>query len=118
MNAIAYLHDYRPVEPLDIEAHRLRIARDAMRNANLDRPAFVRECCAFLMEHGTPHEQIEAEIRLRLMNEAERRRAWCRGQHPPAVKRHRAKMAAEAVGAIACGAIGGGLLAYLLIGGL
>src|SRR5690606_14515168 len=57
MNAIAYLHDYRPVEPLDIEAHRLRIARDAMREADMHRPAFVRECCAYLMEHGTPHEQ-------------------------------------------------------------
>jgi len=118
MNAIAYLHDYRPVEPLDIEAHRLRIARDAMREADMHRPAFVRECCAYLMEHGTPHEQIEAEARIMVMNAAERRRQWCMGSVPPAVKRHRAKMAAEAVGAIACGAIGGGLLAYLLIGGL
>lgn len=118
MTAVTYLRDYRPVEPLHIVAHRLRVARDVMREADLHRPEFVRECCEFLMENGTPHEQIEAEARIMVMNASERRRAWCRGQHPPAVKRHRAKMAAEAVGAIACGAIGGGLLAYLLIGGL
>lgn len=96
MNAVTYLHDYRPVEPLHIVAHRLRVARDVMREADLHRPEFVQECCEFLMENGNAHEQIEAEARLLVMRAAERRHAWCMNQ-PPAVTRARRAILTEAV---------------------
>lgn len=96
MNAVTYLHDYRPVEPLHIVAHRLRVARDVMREADLHRPEFVRECCEFLMGNGNAHEQIEAEARLLVMRAAERRHAWCMNQ-PPAVTRARRAILTEAV---------------------
>ena len=93
---ITYLHDHRPVEPLTIAVHRLRVARDVMREADLHRPEFVRECCEYLSEHGTFHEQIEADVRLQVMRAAERRRHWCMNQ-PPAVKRRRRAILTEAV---------------------
>lgn len=96
MNAVTYLHDHRPVEPLHIVAHRLRVARDVMREADLHRPEFVRECCEYLSEHGNYHEQIEADVRLQVMRAAERRHAWCMDQ-PPAVKRARRAILTEAV---------------------
>ncbi len=96
MTAVIQLHDYRPVEPLHIVAHRLRVARDVMREADLHRPEFVQECCEFLMENGNAHEQIEAEARLLVMRAAERRHAWCMNQ-PPAVTRARRAILTEAV---------------------
>lgn len=96
MNAVTYLHDYRPVEPLHILSHRLRVARDVMREADLHRSEFVRECCEFLMENGNAHEQVEAEARLLVMRAAERRHAWCMNQ-PPAVTRARRAILTEAV---------------------
>lgn len=96
MNAVTYLHDHRPVEPLHIVAHRLRVARDVMREADLHRPEFVRECCEFLSENGSFHEQIEADARLQVMRAAERRHAWCMNQ-PSAVTRRRRAILTEAV---------------------
>ncbi len=96
MNAVTYLHDFRPVEPLTIAVHRLRVARDVMREADMHRSEFVRECCEFLMENGNAHEQIEAEARLHVMRAAERRHAWCMNQ-PPAVTRARRAILTEAV---------------------
>ena len=96
MNAVIQLHEHRPVEPLHIVAHRLRVARDVMREADLHRPAFVRECCEYLMENGSASEQLEADARLQVMRAAERRHAWCMNQ-PPAVKRRRRSIITEAV---------------------
>lgn len=96
MNAVTYLHDYRPVEPLHIVAHRLRVARDVMREADLHRPEFVRECCEYLSEHGTFHEQIEADALLLTLRARARRRHWCMNQ-PPAVRRRRWAIITEAV---------------------
>lgn len=96
MNAVIHLNDHRPVEPLTIAVHRLRVARDVMREADLHRPEFVRECCEFLMENGNAHEQVEAEARLLVMRAAERRHAWCMNQ-PPAVTRARRAILTEAV---------------------
>ncbi|AEI70954.1 hypothetical protein [EBPR podovirus 2] len=96
MNAVIQLHDHRPVEPLHIVAHRLRVARDVMREADLHRPEFVRECCEYLIENGNAHEQVEAEARLLVMRAVERRHAWCMDQ-PPAVRRARRAILTEAV---------------------
>jgi len=115
MNAVTYLHDYRPVEPLHIVAHRLRVARDVMREADLHRPEFVRECCEYLSEHGTFHEQIEADARLQVMRAAERRRHWCMNQ-PPAVQRRRWAIIAEAAGVIVSASFALGMMAYVLFG--
>ena len=93
---ITYLHDHCPVEPLTIAVHRLRVARDVMREADLHRPEFVRECCEYLSKNGNWHEQIEADARLQVMRAAERRHAWCMNQ-PPAVKRRRRSIITEAV---------------------
>lgn len=115
MNAVTYLHDYRPVEPLHIVAHRLRVARDVMREADLHRSEFVRECCEFLMENGNAHEQIEAEARLHVMRAAERRRHWCMNQ-PPAVQRRRLAIIAEAAGVVTSASFAIGMMAYVLFG--
>ena len=115
MNAVTYLHDYRPVEPLHIVAHRPRVARDVMREADLHRSEFVRECCEFLMENGNAHEQVEAEARLLVMRAAERRHAWCMNQ-PPAVTRRRWAIIAEAAGVVASASFAIGMMAYVLFG--
>ena len=117
MTAVTYLHDYRPVEPLHIVAHRLRVARDVMREADLHRSEFVRECCEFLMENGNAHEQIEAEARLLVMRAAERRHAWCMNQ-PPAVTRRRWAIIAEAAAVLASASFAIGLIAYVLVGAM
>lgn len=115
MNAVIQLHEHRPVEPLHIVAHRLRVARDVMREADLHRPEFVRECCEYLSEHGTFHEQIEADVRLQVMRSAERRRHWCMNQ-PPAVQRRRWAIIAEAAGVVASASFALGMMAYVLMG--
>ena len=115
MNAVTYLHDYRPVEPLHIVAHRLRVARDVMREADLHRSEFVQECCEFLMENGNAHEQVEAEARLLVMRAAERRRHWCMNQHP-AVRRRRWAIIAEAAAVLASASFAIGMMAYVLFG--
>lgn len=115
MTAVTYLHDYRPVEPLHIVAHHLRVARDVMREADLHRPEFVRECCEFLMENGNAHEQIEAEARLLVMRAAERRHAWCMNQ-PSAVQRRRWAIIAEAAAVLASASFAIGMMAYVLFG--
>ena len=121
MNAVTYLHDYRPVEPLHIVAHRLRVARDVMREADLHRSEFVRECCEFLMENGNAHEQVEAEARLLVMRAAERRHAWCMNQ-PSAVKRRLRSILTEAVlgtaAVLASASFALGMIAYVLIGAM
>ena len=120
MNAVTYLHDYRPVEPLHIVAHRLRVARDVMREADLHRPAFVRECCEYLMENGSASEQLEAEARLHLMRAEERRRAMC--MQPPAVKRRLRSIITEAVlgaaAVLASASFALGMIAYVLVGAM
>lgn len=115
MTAVTYLHDYRPVEPLHIVAHHLRVARDVMREADLHRPEFVQECCEFLMENGNAHEQIEAEARLLVMRAAERRHAWCMNQ-PHAVQRRRWAIIAEAAGVVVSASFAVGMMAYVLFG--
>jgi len=112
---ITYLHDHRPVEPLTIAVHRLRVARDVMREADLHRPAFVRECCEYLMENGSASEQLEAEARLHLMRAEERRHAWCMNQ-PPAVQRRRWAIIAEAAAVLASASFAIGMMAYVLFG--
>ncbi len=120
MNAVTYLHDYRPVEPLHILSHRLRVARDVMREADLHRPEFVLECCEFLMENGNAHEQVEAEARLHMMRAEERRRAMC--MQPPAVKRRLRSILTEAVlgtaAVLASASFALGMIAYVLIGAM
>lgn len=115
MNAVTYLHDYRPVEPLHIVAHRLRVARDVMREADMHRPEFVRECCEYLIENGNAHEQTEAGARLLVMRSAERRHAWCMNQ-PPAVTRARRAIIAEAAAVLASASFAIGMMAYVLFG--
>jgi hypothetical protein len=116
MNAVTYLHDYRPVEPLNITVHRLRVARDVMREADMHRPEFVRECCEFLMENGNAHEQVEAEARLLVMRAAERRHAWCMNQPTHAVQRRRWAIIAEAAGVVASASFALGMFAYVMFG--
>ena len=115
MNAVIQLHEHRPVEPLHIVAHRLRVARNVMREADLHRPEFVRECCEYLIENGNAHEQIEAEARLLVMRAAERRHAWCMNQ-PPAVTRRRRAILTEAAAVLASASFAIGMMAYVLFG--
>ena len=112
---ITYLHDHLPVEPLNITVHRLRVARDVMREADLHRSEFVRECCEYLMENGNAHEQIEAEARLLVMRAAERRCHWCMNQ-PPAVQRRRWAIIADAAGVVVSASFAVGMMAYVLFG--
>lgn len=108
MNAVIQLHSRRP----DYRMARLAAnVRGIINDPDSHPPETVLEVGKIYLTDVRKWEDDRAK---KAMERArERMAAW-----PPAVKRHRAKMAAEAVGAIACGAIGGGLLAYLLIGGL
>lgn len=92
---IIHLPDRCIVPARDSMTRRLSAARLILREADNHRPDLVREVCHFLIEHGRPYDQTEAECRLLLMDARDRRRARCAAP-PPAVTMTRRAAVAEA----------------------
>ena len=108
MTAVIQLHHHRP------DRHMARIAanvRGIMNEPHRHRPETVIEAGQFYL---TDVRKWEDERAKNVMESARERMA----EWPPAVKRHRAKMAAEAVGVIASASFALGMMAYVLFGGV
>lgn len=118
---IAYLHEHRPLPPVGSQqtlARQIVIAREVLRDPDMHRPEFVRECCRLLIEHGRPYDVDAARAQMLLMDARDRRRARCAAP-PPSVAMTRRQAIAEAASVaavLATAAFAVGMFAYVLFG--
>lgn len=116
---IAYLHEHRPLPPVSPEqtlARRIVIAREVLRDPDMHRPVFVRECCRLLIEHDRPYDVDAATAQMSLMDARDCRQARCAAP-PPAVTMTRREAIAEAasfLAVLASAAFAVGMMIYVL----